>query len=159
MRELVFGYGSLLGELSGAPALLLDHRRCWGVAMDNRVDIPGYRFFLAAGGTRPAVDVAFLDIVPAPGEEVQGICQAVDVAQLAALDRRERNYARTDVSALVPGTQDRVWAYHGLEVSRARFSRGRERGSVVVSRDYAVRCRADTGELPVLELQSVALAG
>ena len=37
---------------------------CWGVAMDNRVDVPGYKpYRLRADGSRPAVFVAFLDIV------------------------------------------------------------------------------------------------
>ncbi|GAC1435848.1 MAG: hypothetical protein NVSMB51_06030 [Solirubrobacteraceae bacterium] len=158
MSDYVFGYGSLLSEFDARPARLLGYRRCWGVAMDNRIDIPGYKFFLAPGGLRPAVDVAFLDIAPAPGESVAGSVQAVSGAELSLLDARERNYQRTDVSELVPALNGRVWAYVGRDDARARFERARTRGSLVVARDYAARAQADTAGLPCLELRPVSLS-
>jgi hypothetical protein len=47
----------------------------------------------------------------------------VDAAALAALDHRERNYERTDVTAAVDGAPDGpVWTYAGRGDSRARFA-------------------------------------
>ena len=107
----VFGYGSL-AELPagartrtpGAGGFIADldgYERGWGVAMDNRVDLPGYKRYRGRDGGRPAVHVCFLDIAPRAGAAVNGVCLPVDEAALAALDDRERNYERRDVSELV----------------------------------------------------------
>ena len=58
----------------GVPCRLRGQRRGWGVAMDNRRTLPGYRYFLdPATGERPAVYVAFLDIRPDAGARVDGV--------------------------------------------------------------------------------------
>src|SRR6201999_666753 len=94
----------------GFVADLLGLRRIWGVAMDNRRDLPGYKYYTDRQGRRPEVFVAYLDLVadetasahPAPAarsaHNVNGVCLAVDDATLEQLDRRERNYERTDIS-------------------------------------------------------------
>ena len=69
--------------------------------MDNTRDLPGYKYYVAPDGTRPAVFVAFLDVAPAAGASVGGVCSPVDATLLAELDARERNYERRDVTALV----------------------------------------------------------
>ncbi|MGH2917402.1 MAG: hypothetical protein ACRDLS_02220, partial [Solirubrobacteraceae bacterium] len=62
MGQFVFGYGSLAAECDGAAARLRDHRRVWGVAMDNSRDLPGYKHYRLRGdASRPAVFVAFVD--------------------------------------------------------------------------------------------------
>ncbi len=135
----VFGYGSLASEHPGCPvAVLRGWRRVWGVAMDNRVDVPGYKSYrLRADGSRPAVFVAYVDIEPDPGTAVTGVCMPVDEAALAVLDRRERNYDRIDVTqAIAPRTPGRVWAYRGSADGRARLREGRAAGCAIVSRDY-----------------------
>src|ERR687894_1532691 len=43
VAQFVFGYGSLAAGFAGRRARLHGHRRVWGVAMDNRLDIPGYK--------------------------------------------------------------------------------------------------------------------
>ena len=91
---LVFGYGSL-ADPGGRPHRLARWRRVWGVAMDNRVTIPGYKYYLDPAGARPAVHVAFLDVVPDAGAAVEG--RAIEVEDLVALDARERNYRRVEV--------------------------------------------------------------
>jgi cation transport regulator ChaC len=141
MRTFVFGYGSLLRLAGGIPCRLLGHRRAWNVAMDNRRTIPGYKYYLdPETGERPAVHVAFLNIYPAPEGGVNGIAVPVDPEVLDQLDRRERNYDRIDVSALldvdVGGT---VWTYLGSEAARERF----EAGSAVVSQEYFDGIRDD----------------
>jgi len=168
--ELVFGYGSLAVDAPGRPARLEGHRRVWGVAMDNRVTIPGYKAYrVPADGSRPAVYVAFLDIVEERGAATDGVLLAVDDSALRALDERERNYERVDVSAAVPGAPGRVWTYRGSVAGRARLQLGLQRGSAVVQREYleAVRATfavlgiaddADPGELPVVDLERVELA-
>jgi hypothetical protein len=109
--------------------------------MDNRRTIPGYKYYVdPETGERPAVHVAFLNIYPAPAGGVNGIAVPVDPEVLDQLDRRERNYERIDVSALLDvdlgGT---VWTYLGSEAGRERF----ESGSAVVSQEYFDGIRDD----------------
>lgn len=186
--QFVFGYGSLTArpgligsrELkeSGFVADLAGLRRTWGVAMDNRRDLPGYKYYTDAQGQRPDVFVAYLDLVPAhpvPGDAgatVNGLCLPVDEAALALLDRRERNYERTDVSDRVAAGElggARVWAYLGMPDARERLAEGRRTGTAVVDAAYvrtvragfaalgddelaAVRASLEPGALPVVEL-------
>jgi hypothetical protein len=91
---------------------LAGYRREWSVAMDNGVDLPGYKCFVdPRTGARPDVFVAFLNISPAPGARVNGGLIEVSDDELAAFDRRERNYARVDVSDGVLGAAGRpIWA-------------------------------------------------
>lgn len=138
----VFAYGSLVGSRAcgAVAATLTGHRREWGVAMDNRVAIPGYKRYLdPQTAVPPAVFVAFLDLAHVPSATVDGVCLPVaDGAVLAALDRRERNYDRVDVTGRLegapPGT---VWAYRGSAAGRARVREGAATGSLVVARAYA----------------------
>ena len=133
----VFGYGSLLARGEGTPCRLGGHRRRWGVAMDNRRTIPGYKYFLEPGRGRPEVFVAFLDAVPEPGASCAGLAFGVDAAALGELDARERNYRRVDVTALVDADLGGpVWAYLGLEEARERLATGVRAGTAVVSRAY-----------------------
>jgi cation transport regulator ChaC len=148
---LVFGYGSLAEPGAGRPLRLAGWRRVWGVAMDNRVTIPGYKYFLDGAGGRPAVCVAFLDVVPDPAAGVDGV--VFEVADLDALDGRERNYRRVQV--------DGLWLYTGLEEARERFAAG----PTVVQRAYLESVRAGFAAhglgfgpepaLPVLDLERV----
>jgi hypothetical protein len=141
--ECVFGYASLAweGRCQVHQASLHGARRVWGVAMDNTVDLPGYKHYRRRrDGTRPDVCVAFLDLEPAPGEAVNGVCLAVSPRRLARLDARERNYVRVDVTdRLEPPPPGRTWAYVGRPESRARLRRARERSGAVVSHEYRER--------------------
>ena len=170
--QFVFGYGSLAADLAGGhPARLHGHRRCWGTAMDNSLDLPGYKHYrLRSDGSRPAVCVAFLDVVADAAAATSGVCVPVTAEQLPALDERERNYDRVDVTAAVPTARGTVWAYVGTAPGRARLRRARAAGRAVVSRDYLERTRAAfaslgtaalaefertsaVAQLPVLELE------
>ena len=136
--HLVFGYGSLPAEVAGIACALRDHRREWDVAMDNRETIPGYKVYLdPETGEQPPVHVAYLSIAPAQGERVEGVAFPVTDEQLAALDRRERNYDRRDVTHLIDADLGgRVWAYVGSAAGRRRLADGRRRGTAVVVRGY-----------------------
>src|SRR5918995_1014683 len=90
-RALVFGYGSLVAAGEGRPCRLAGHRRVWGVAMDNEQTLPGYKYFLDPVGGRPAVHVAFLDVVSDGAAAVDGV--VLEVPHVSAWDARERNYA------------------------------------------------------------------
>lgn len=137
--EWVFGYGSLAADLSrGRLATLTGHRRCWGVAMDNRRDLPGYKWYRQrATHRRPHAFVAFLDIVGAAGGAVNGLCLPVDGAGLERLDARERNYRRVDVTDRIeappPG---RVWAYAGSAEGRERQRTGVRERRLLISQEY-----------------------
>jgi hypothetical protein len=170
--QFVFGYGSLAADLPAShPAVLRGRRRGWGVAMDNSVDVPGYKHYRRrADGSRPAVFVAFLDLFDDPAAVTHGVCVAVDDAALPAIDHRERNYERVDVTGAVAPARGTVWAYVGSAEGRRRLDRARAAGLAVVSRDYLERTRASfaalgdaaradfaasaaVGDLPVWELE------
>jgi hypothetical protein len=137
-RQFVFGYGSLVAaHARGHVATLRGHRRIWGVAMDNRRDLPGYKSYrLRADGSRPAVYVAFLDVERDPAGELGGICMPVTDRELLALDDRERNYDRVDVTDAIDEARGRVWAYRGSIAGRERLRRGLASGRAAVSREY-----------------------
>jgi hypothetical protein len=104
--------------------------------MDNTVTIPGYKYYLDADDARPDVCVAFLDLEAAPGESVNGLCMPVDAAALRALDERERNYERVDVTRGVDPVIGRTWAYAGRADSRERFAEASAAGRCVVAGAY-----------------------
>jgi hypothetical protein len=146
----VFGYGSLVALPGAVPARLRGYRRVWGVAMDNAVAQAGYKVYESPGGARPPVAVAFLDLAADPGAVVDGALLAAP--DLAALDARERQYERIDVTGAVelggpdaargcasppplgaPATK--VYTYVGRAAGRARVRDGRR--EVVIQRAYA----------------------
>ena len=148
VRQVVFGYGSLAAH-PGAPASrelgphgfiadLAGFVRTWGVAMDNRRDLAGYKYYTDRAGRRPPVFVTFLDLVPADGDgaAVNGLCRPVAESELVALDRRERNYERIDVSDRIDAGGARVWAYLGSVAGRARCDAGRAAGTAVIDASY-----------------------
>ena len=164
-EQYVFGYGRLTSCL-GLPARLAGHRRVWGVAMDNRMTIPGYKHYLDQDGSRPAVFVAFLDILAEPGAATDGVLFSVDDGALRGIDRRERNYDRIDVTAAVGDAPGTVWAYRGSRDGRERLRLGMTIGSAVIQRDYRDDVRAglaelgidddlDPGDLPVVDLRRI----
>lgn len=163
-RAFVFGYGSLLEAGDGRPCRLLGHRRVWGVAMDNRRTLSGYKYYLAPDGYRPELFVAFLDLVREPGAAVDGV--VFEVRDLAAVDARERNYARVEVTGSLDADHGApVWAYVGRDESRERYAGARTAGTAVVSRAYLEGVREGFAahglafetapEVPVVDLERV----
>jgi gamma-glutamylcyclotransferase (GGCT)/AIG2-like uncharacterized protein YtfP len=176
----LFAYGSLLPAGSrtlppeARPCTLRGWQRSWGVAMDNRVDLPGYKHFVTPEGERPALMVAFLSIAPQAGATVNGVVLPVADDELPGLDDRERNYARVevteDIDAQTPG---RVWAYVGHGAARERLARGLRDGRLAIASSYYERVLAGfdalgerdtftrlTGPMPapVVELEVVLAA-
>lgn len=144
-EQFVFAYGSLVPDLADGDGSLLanvcslrGYRRAWDVAMDNSVTLPRYKHYLdARDGSRPDVLVTFLNLRPAPNHSVNGVLIEVDDAQLLALDRRERNYERRDItSAFEPPCDGRVWTYFGRPEACLRFAEGAALGRAVVDRAY-----------------------
>jgi cation transport regulator ChaC len=154
----VFGYGSLARD-GRAPARLRGYRRAWNVAMDNRRTLPGYKYYVDKAGVRPEVFVTFLNLVP--GEGVDGF--VIPVGDLAALDARERNYARVDVTpSLDMDLGAPVHAYVGRDEAVARFEAAHRGGKAVVARAYLEAVRASVEDLeppplPVLDLRRIDL--
>jgi hypothetical protein len=146
LRDYVFAYGSLTAgpplsvtRRRGPGGFIADldgYARHWGVAMDNRRDLPGYKYYTDEAGRRPDVFVAFLDVAPSPAAVTNGVCVPVDASRLEILDRRERNYVRVDVSDHVSGDGARVWTYVGSRDGRERLRRGVAAGSAVVHDAY-----------------------
>jgi len=167
----VFAYGSLTARPGPVPTReLKEHgfvadlaglRRIWGVAMDNRRDLPGYKYYTDGAGARPEVFVAYLDLVAADAVEdeaaarVNGLCLPVDDAALEQLDRRERNYERIDVSDRVAAGGARVWAYVGMAAARERLAEGRRTGTAVIDAGYVRTVQAGFAALGDAELATV----
>jgi gamma-glutamylcyclotransferase (GGCT)/AIG2-like uncharacterized protein YtfP len=146
--------------------------------MDNSRDLPGYKYYLdASTGERPAVYVTFVDLAPDPACAVNGVVFPVEEEALAALDERERNYERREVTGRLSAAPSgsRLWAYFGRPAARERFERGRSTGTAVVSRAYRDGVRngfaqlgdgelcqfaasTDVPGVPVLDLTRVELA-
>jgi gamma-glutamylcyclotransferase (GGCT)/AIG2-like uncharacterized protein YtfP len=124
--------------------------------MDNTRDLPGYKYYVdAKTGERPAVYVAFLDLAPDPETTVNGVVFPATDEQLAALDSRERNYERREVTPEIdPPTGGTVYAYMGTEEARRRFETGRSDGSAVVTRAYLDQVRASFERLGEHELSA-----
>ena len=159
-----------MAEVDGAVVRRLPgFTRVLGVAMDNRVDLPGYKYYRdPRDGSRPAVMVAFADLAETPAGVVNGVCRPAP--DLAALDARERNYDRVDVTGRIEDPPGRVWAYVGSAAGRARFAQG----PAVVARGYVEAVQAgfralgpaehraflestDFGGVPVVALERVEL--
>jgi hypothetical protein len=139
----VFGYGSLAAGSGGRRARLRGHRRVWGVAMDNRVALPGYKIYRRRDDDSwPDVFVAFLDIAEHAAATTEGVLFAIDDVALRALDERERNYVRFDATAHVDDAPGTVWAYRGSDAGRERLRHAVRRGNAVVARAYLERVRA-----------------
>ncbi len=180
----MFGYGSLAlvagvvpGRRYASEGFVADlpgFQRLWGVAMDNRCDLPGYKYYTDDRGRRPEVFVAYLDLRKRPQASVNGVCVPVDDARLAELDARERNYERVDVSDRLGVDGVRVWTYTGSAAGRRRLAEGRDCGRAVIDADYLrlvrnafrrlgpAECEACAvslapGDLPVAELTHVEL--
>jgi hypothetical protein len=75
-------------------------------------------------------------------DTVNGLCVPVDAARLAALDDRERNYERRDVSALVDAAGARVWTYVGRREARLRMRWAVGARRAVIDADYLDRVAA-----------------
>ena len=139
--EWLFGYGSLVGDrapaVPGVVVTMAGYRRTWGVAMDNRDLIPGYKRYVdPRTGRRPALYVAFLDLSADPTGTVNGVCVPITGQRLAELDRRERQYERVNLGARLPELGGRVWTYLGSDDGRARRQAGDRAGTTVVARAY-----------------------
>ena len=101
MTDYVFGYASLvaLEDADALPGRLRGFRRHWGVAMNNWEGGEDAKHWLdRETGERPHIRVAYLDICERPGSAVNGLALPVDATRLDALDAREINYARIEVS-------------------------------------------------------------
>jgi gamma-glutamylcyclotransferase (GGCT)/AIG2-like uncharacterized protein YtfP len=155
-RHYVFGYGSLLERASGEEVRVCElagYRRTWNVAMDNSRTIPGYKHYVdAESGERRPWFVTFLNIVRDADARVNGVLLSADASLLERLDRRERNYERTDVTDGLRETVDgKAWAYVGLPDAVRRFELGRRLGRAVISREYHERVRDDFTSAGALE--------
>jgi hypothetical protein len=115
--------------------------------MDNTRDLPGYKYYVDPDtGERPAVYVAYLDLTPDRDATVNGI--VFQPQDLAALDARERNYKRREItSKLNPLTGGRTWAYFGTSAARGRFDNGRNNRTAVINRGYLEGVRRGFAQL------------
>jgi cation transport regulator ChaC len=147
--DWVFAYGSLMpaGHAvlpEGAVATnLLGWRRSWSVAMDNSVDLPGYKHYVTPDGERPDLMVCYLDVAEREDAAVNGVALRVGADELPALDERERNYERREVTGqLDVRLGGRIWAYIGRRAGRVRARRGRRERRLAVASSYHERVMA-----------------
>jgi hypothetical protein len=149
-HDFVFGYGSLLRgygpdvadrnavRRTGARiAHLRGYCRTWNVAMDNRIDLPGYKFYRDPSGERPSVFVTFLNVIPSSHRGLNGVLFPATREDVDTLDARERNYERADVTTwVIDAPPGRVWTYIGTREAEDRYEIGIAAGRAVISREY-----------------------
>ena len=144
--QYVFGYGSLTARAGLVPTReLKDHgfvadlvglRRTWGVAMDNRRDLPGYKYYTVHHGGRPQVLLAYLDLDGGPDDTRPRRSTPVlpvgdDRLPDSELAPPRAQLRRTDVSERVAGGGARSGPTFGSAPARERLAagrRGRHRG-------------------------------
>lgn len=152
MNHYIFGYGSLVNQevlhrylgrrcVVGEARLcqLKEFRRCWNVAMDNQVDLPGYKYYVdAETGERPAIFVTFLNIRYAKHSVITGMLFQVSQEELHFLDLRERNYQRIEVTDYLNTSvrESKVWAYIGTEEAEKRYQQGLTTGTAYIPEAY-----------------------
>ena len=141
MIAYVFGYASLVAvpEPDSLPGRLHGYRRFWGAAMNNWEGGEEAKHFLdRETGERLRIRVAYLDLKLDAECAVNGIAIPVDEERLTALDAREINYERIEVSeSFEPALPHPVYTYIGLDAARERCRLGVAEGNACVSRDYA----------------------
>lgn len=153
-RDLwVFAYGSLVtpGQIErsiGRPvdrptecstATLPRYRRTWNAGMRNCHTDPTDKYYVLPDGTRPNRTISALGIEPDRESSVNGVVYRVTRDELAALDRRERRYRRTDCSRQIvvdlpyPGE---VFTYSPLESAMSLTAASQADGSDTISEAY-----------------------
>ncbi len=150
----IFGYGSLacpdnlarflrrhrIPAAEPRYARLKGFRRAWNVAHDNTADRPGCRVYVdPATGAPHRGAVTFLNVYRALGQAVNGVVFPVPEEALVHFDRRERDYARLDVTGDVEvegGISGRVWVYSADVAGLGRHSRASAAGTAVVPAAY-----------------------
>ena len=106
--------------------------------MDNSVNMPGYKYYVEKySGDRPDGFVTFLNIRPCRGTSITGIAFEVSEQELEHLDRRERNYQKLDVTAMIDGPISKsVCAYIGLAEAEQRYQQGLKTETAMIAQDY-----------------------
>jgi cation transport regulator ChaC len=145
----VFGYGSLVSPASFGHTL----GRALRPGVDfHEAEIAGYgrRWNYGVASVRGESDepdgsirewtIVALGVVAAADETVNGVIGWVDDAELVALDRREQQYDRVDVTdlATVHGTRVRgtIVTYVPRREPQERYETARDRGEAAVERRY-----------------------
>jgi dephospho-CoA kinase len=158
----VFGYGSLVSPTSlGAtldrsvdcagdgwwPATLLGWGRRWNYGVGH-----WYGVHRAPDGPERRVTIVALGLAPSEDESANGIVVRVDEAELARLDRRERDYDRVDVTDRVASAvalPGRVVTYVPRTSAIERYEAARDAGSAAIEQRYwdlVAGAFADLGE-------------
>ncbi|WP_306212333.1 gamma-glutamylcyclotransferase family protein [Actinoplanes sp. RD1] len=142
MSRGVFAYGSLaapatMATLLGRPPVagrdfvrtsLPGWALSWNVCTDNTSPDRKVSYEDPVDGTRPAIQVLFLTVEPAPAARVEGVLIFLPAGALPALDAREGNYLRTSVGD--------AWTYVARPASAARARRAIREGTARIRRDY-----------------------
>ena len=150
--NLVFGYGSLMNldklqqylgrnltfGLDFKICGLRNFHRCWNIAMDNRLNLPNYKYYIERGtGNRPESFITFLNICPNQGKTIMGILFRVCHEELNKLDQRERNYQRIDVTKKIEEkVAGKVWVYIGLEEAEQRYEQALKQNNGMIAQEY-----------------------
>lgn len=146
----VFGYGSLASPSSLARTI--GREVAWGDDV-HRATLDGWGRRWNYGSPRTGVSwthgeaeimdgvMVCLGIVDDPGGTISGVVFAVDDAELAALDRRERDYHRIEVTTATAVHGDvaataSIVTYVPRTSSIERYERARSIGSAAIRQTY-----------------------
>ncbi len=148
----VFGYGSLVSPSSLAKTI---GRRAKPERDFHRATLTGYgrrwnygvghinaAWTGADGAEVPDGTVVALGLVASPDETTNGVIASVDAEELAALDHRERDYARVEVTAQTTFADDialgglPIVTYVPRPLAVERYETARDRGTAGVRQLY-----------------------
>ena len=147
----VFGYGSLvnvdlleqflnrkINPCDWKLCNLNGFRRIWNIAMDNYLNLSGYKYYIdSKTGRRLKIYVVFLNIYQVKQELVNGIIFKVTSSELKKIDKRERNYERININKFLDlNLTQPCWTYIGLKEAEIRYKRGLELNTAFININY-----------------------
>jgi hypothetical protein len=169
----VFVYGSLthpdeLRALLGHQPLdgdakrvtLRGFSRSWRVCTDNTDPDRAVTYLDSEGAPPRPIQVLFVTVLPDPGGTVEGLLLRLTAEQLTALDLREGNYVRRNVTDAVPNPGDGpdvIWTYVAKPSQVARADAGLAAGTACIRRDYLDRLSTLEREAPLPNVPVIAL--
>ncbi len=150
----IFGYGSLVdldklkiflqketflpGELFICK--LKGYRRIWNVSMDNKRDLPNYKYYtesINGKDKRPPYFVTFLNIEKYIDSEVMGVLFKVDQKMLEKLKIRESHYKLINIKTFLNfDFKDQAYTFTANQEGLENFKKGEKKDLAVISKNY-----------------------
>lgn len=150
----IFGYGSLV-DLDKLKVFLQKdtflpnelficklkgYRRIWNVSMDNKRDLPNYKYYVESIkglDKRPPCFVTFLNIEKHVDSEVMGVLFKVDQKMLEKLKLRETHYKLINIKTFLDfNFKEDAFTFTAHDDGLDNFKKGEKKDLAVISKNY-----------------------